>query len=186
MESPIIRRAVPCDAQAFCEIYNWYISNTIVTFETEAIDPSEMRDRILEKLTLHDWLVAEASGRIIGYAYYGIFRPRPAYTQTVESTIYLSEGAGGKGIGTALYSALVQSAAEKGFRELIGVIALPNAASVSLHAKLGFRAVGRLEGVGRKFGKYIDVALWQRRSVVQSGECLGQGQLPSLDGSANG
>src|SRR5262245_4928073 len=109
MESPIIRRAEPCDAQAFCEIYNWYISNTIVTFETEAIDPSEMRHRILEKLTLHDWLVAEASGRIIGYAYYGIFRPRPAYAQTVESTIYLSEGAGGKGIGTVLYSALVQS-----------------------------------------------------------------------------
>src|SRR5215469_16585572 len=123
MEPPIIRRAEPCDAQVICEIYNWYVLNTTVTFENEAIDPSEMRDRILEKLTIHDWLVAEASGRIIGYAYYGIFRPRPAYAQTVESTIYLSEGTGGKGVGTVLYSALVQSAAEKGFRELIGVIA---------------------------------------------------------------
>ena len=91
MEPQLIRRAEPCDAQIISEIYNWYILNTTVTFETEAIDQLEMRRRILEKLTTHDWLVAEVSGRIVGYAYYGVFRPGPAYAHTVESTIYLSE-----------------------------------------------------------------------------------------------
>jgi phosphinothricin acetyltransferase len=166
MEPQLIRRAEPCDAQIISEIYNWYILNTTVTFETEAIDQLETRRRILEKLTTHDWLVAEVSGRIVGYAYYGVFRPRPAYAHTVESTIYLSEGSVRKGLGTLLYSTLIHSAAEKGFRELIGAIALPNAASVRLHAKLGFREAGRLEGVGRKFGSYIDIALWQRRTSL--------------------
>jgi len=162
MEAQLIRRAEPSDAEIISEIYNWYILNTTVTFETEAIDQLAMRRRILERLTTHDWLVAEVAGRIVGYAYYGVFRPRPAYAHTAESTIYLSEGSIGKGLGTRLYSTLIHSAAEKGFRELIGVIALPNAASVRLHAKLEFREVGRLQGVGRKFGSYIDVALWQR------------------------
>src|SRR5262249_1256578 len=155
-----IRRAEACDAQILSEIYNWYVLNTTVTFETETIDQGEMRHRILQRLITHDWLVAEVSGRIVGYAYYGPFRPRSAYAQTVESTIYLSEGSAGKGLGTLLYSTLIRWAAEKGFRELIGVIALPNEASVRLHAKLQFREVGRLEGVGRKFGSYVDVALW--------------------------
>ena len=119
------------------EIYNWYILNSTVTFETKAIDELEMRRRILEKLASHDWIVAEVSGQIVGYAYYGAFRPRPAYAHTVESTIYLSGGSVGKGLGTLLYSGLIHSAAKKGFLELIGVIALPNAASVRLHAKLG-------------------------------------------------
>jgi len=162
MEGQLIRRAEPCDAEIISEIYNWYILNTTATFETEAIDRLAMRRRILETLTTHDWLVAEIAGRIVGYAYYGVFRSRPAYAHTAESTIYLSEGSIGKGLGTRLYSALIHSAAEKGFRELIGVIALPNAASVRLHAKLEFREAGRLQAVGRKFGSYIDVGLWQR------------------------
>jgi phosphinothricin acetyltransferase len=164
MGPQLIRRADACDAQSISEIYNRYILNTTATFETEAIDQLEMRRRILEKVTEYDWLVAEDDRGIVGYAYYGVFRPRPAYAHTVESTIYLAEGSVGKGLGTLLYSNLIDSANEKGFRELIGVIALPNEASVRLHAKLGFREVGRLEGVGRKFERYIDVALWQRRT----------------------
>lgn len=164
METQLIRRAEPGDAKIMSEIYNWYILHSTVTFETKAIDELEMRRRIQEKLATHDWLVAEVSGQIVGYAYYGAFRPRPAYAHTVESTIYLSEGSVGKGFGTLLYSTLIRSAVQKGFLELIGVIALPNAASVKLHAKLGFREAGRLEGIGRKFGSYIDVALWQRRT----------------------
>ena len=163
MEPQLIRRAEASDAQVITEIYNWYILHTTATFETEIIDELEMQRRILEKLSTHDWLVAEVSGRIVGYAYYGVFRHRSAYAHTVESTIYLSEGSVGKGLGTRLYSTLIHSAAEKGFRELIGVIALPNAASVRLHTKLEFREVGRLEGVGSKFGRFIDVSLWQRR-----------------------
>ena len=170
MEAQLIRRAEPGDARIISGIYNWYILNSTVTFETKAIDELEMRRRILEKLATHDWLVAEVNGQIVGYAYYGVFRPRAAYAHTVESTIYLSEGSVGKGFGTLLYSSLIQSADKKGFLELIGVIALPNAASVRLHAKLGFREAGRLEGVGRKFGSYIDVALWQRRTSLRASD----------------
>lgn len=156
--------------QILGEIYNWYVLNATVTFETEVIDESEMQSRIVGKLTTHDWLVVEVGGRIVGYSYYGTFRPRSAYAHTAESTIYLAKKANGKGLGTLLYLALMRSAVEKGFREMIGVIALPNAASVALHAKPGFREVGRLERVGCKFGNYIDVALWQRRTSLGSAE----------------
>jgi L-amino acid N-acyltransferase YncA len=158
----IFRRAAEPDAQSIADIYNWYVLNTAITFETEPVTLDEMRRRIEERLTTHDWLVAEVNREIAGYAYYGNFRPRAAYFHTVESTIYMSPESTGKGIGTALYSALIRSAAEKRFREIIGVIALPNESSVRLHSKAGFREAGRLEGVGKKFGNFIDVAFWQR------------------------
>lgn len=135
---------------------------TAVTFETDAIEPREMRQRIADELATHDCLVAEADGEIAGYAYYRAFRPRAAYSHTVESTIYLAHESTGKGLGTRLYAALIRSITEKGFGQLVGVIALPNAASVKLHSKLGFREAGVLQRVGRKFGNYIDVAFWQR------------------------
>lgn len=157
-----IRRGSEEDAQSVSEIYNWYILNSTVSFETAAVDTSEMKRRITEKLATHDWLVAEVNEQIVGYAYYGSFRPRAAYGHTVESTIYLSPNNVGKGFGRVLYSALVRSARERGCRELVGVIALPNPASVALHSSLGFREVGVLHAVGHKFGKYVDVGLWQR------------------------
>ena len=157
-----IRRASKEDAQSVSEIYNWYVLNSTVSFETAAVEISEMKRRIMEKLASHDWLVAEVNQQVVGYAYYGSFRPRAAYGHTVESTIYLSPNSAGKGFGRTLYSALVRSARERGFRELVGVIALPNPASVALHSALGFREVGVVYAVRRKFGKYVDVALWQR------------------------
>jgi L-amino acid N-acyltransferase YncA len=163
-----IRKACEEDAQIVSEIYNWYVLNTAVTFETEAVEIAEIKRRIREKLATHDWLVAEINQQIVGYAYYRSFRPRAAYGHTVESTIYLSANSVGKGFGRALYDALVRSARERGFRELIGVIALPNPGSVALHSSLGFREVGVLRAVGNKFGKYVDVALWQRS--VESAE----------------
>lgn len=163
----IIRRAAESDAERIAEIYNRYVLHTAVTFETEEVSVDEMKRRILEKLAAHDWLVAEVAGRVVGYAYYGVFRPRAAYSHTVESTIYMSPESSGKGMGAGLYSSLVRSASEKGFREMIGVIALPNEPSLKLHAKLGFREAGRLFAVGRKFGAYIDVAIWQLRGASE-------------------
>ena len=157
-----IRRATEGDAARLGEIYNWYVANTFVTFETEAVPVNEMRRRIREKLASYEWIVGELNHEIAGYAYYGPFRARGAYFRTIESTIYLSQDSKGKGIGKKLYSALIDSASEKGFRELIGVIALPNPASIALHAGLGFHEAGVLQRVGYKFGTYHDVALWQR------------------------
>lgn len=162
-----IRPATEADAGRIAEIYNGYVLNTTVSFETEWVSPQEMAKRIRERLEHHDWLVGESQGRIIGYAYYGPFRPRAAYHHTVEGTVYLEGASIGKGFGKALYGRLIELAENQGFRELIGVIALPDQGSIALHRKMGFREIGVLEKVGYKFGRYIDVALWQR-SILRS------------------
>ena len=160
-----IRRATAGDAARIAEIYNWYILNTIITFETEVISPQEMTHRIQDKLPTHDWLVGEVDQGLIGYAYYEPFRSRAAYQHTVESTIYLAQESVGHGFGKALYPQLLESIRSHGFREVVGVIALPNPQSIALHSKVGFTEIGILKNVGYKFGQYIDVALWQM-SVV--------------------
>lgn len=157
-----IRRALEADANCIREIYNWYILNAITTFETAEITLDEMKQRIGEKLDKYDWLVGEFDRKVVGYAYYGPFRPRAAYAHTAESTVYVSRDNTGRGFGKRIYCELIRSARGKGFREVIGVIALPNPASIALHRSLGFREAGVLRAVGNKFGKYIDVALWQR------------------------
>jgi L-amino acid N-acyltransferase YncA len=157
-----VRRATGNDAAQFAEIYNEYVARTNVTFETDVVPIEEMRRRVEERLEKYEWLVGEIGQRIVGYAYYGPFRPRAAYFRTVESTIYMAQDCQGQGLGRRLYTALMESAHQKGFREVIGVIALPNPASIALHAGLGFREAGLLRGVGLKFGGYHDVALWQR------------------------
>lgn len=160
-----IRRATADDAERIAEIYNWYVLNTIITFETEVVSPQDMRQRIQDISHTHDWLVGEVDQTICGYAYYGAFRARAAYQHTVESTIYLAQESVGHGFGKALYPQLLESIRSHGFREVVGVIALPNPQSIALHRKVGFTEIGILMNVGYKFGQYIDVALWQM-SVV--------------------
>jgi len=157
-----IRTALEGDAQRIAEIYNWYIQNSICTFETSVVGAEEMRSRIREKLQHYCWLVGEEEGALIAYAYYGAFRPRAAYGHTAESTVYVAQGCHGKGYGAALYADLIAAARRQGLRELVGVIALPNPASIKLHEKMGFQQAGLLRQVGHKFGRYIDVSLWQR------------------------
>ena len=161
-----MRRATAGDAERIAEIYNWYILNTIITFETNVVSPPEMTKRIQEKTIKHDWLVGEVHQEVIGYAYYGLFRPRAAYHHTVESTIYLAQKSMGQGFGRALYVQLLESARSRGFQEVVGVIALPNPQSIALHKAMGFEEVGVLKKVGYKFERCIDVGLWQL-SVAQ-------------------
>lgn len=160
-----IRNANADDASAIIEIYNWYVLNTTITFETEPVSVGEMRKRIDEKLLKYDWVVAETDNQIIGYAYYGAFRARAAYQHTVESTIYMSHEFKGKGLGTLLYENLIDSAVRKGFREMLGVIALPNPESIGFHQKMGFTEIGTMKKVGYKFNQYIDVVLLQKSMV---------------------
>jgi len=156
-----IRQATTGDAARIAEIYNWYILHTIITFETDTVSPQDMTKRIQEKLISYDWLVGKVNREVIGYAYYGSFRSRAAYHHTVESTIYLSQESMGKGFGRTLYAKLLESVKGHGFREVIGVIALPNPQSIALHRALGFAEVGVLKKVGYKFERYVDVGLWQ-------------------------
>lgn len=156
-----IRQATLADAQAIVDIYNPYILDTVITFEYEALTADEMAGRIAKALATFDWLVLEDEGRIQGYAYFGKFRERKAYDGTVETSVYIDRNATGKGYGYLLYVALLESIRAKGFREVIGCVALPNAASEKLHNRLGFAKVGHFPGTGFKFGQYVDVGFWQ-------------------------
>jgi L-amino acid N-acyltransferase YncA len=157
----MIRTAAETDAERLAEIYNWYVLNATATFETAAVTSAEMQRRIQERLARHDWIIGEVNQQTVGYAYYGHFRTRAAYAHTVESTVYLSKECTGKGFGKSLYAAVIDSAKRKGFREMIGVIALPNPASIRLHRASGFSEAGVLRRVGRKFDRDVDIGIWQ-------------------------
>jgi phosphinothricin acetyltransferase len=159
--SPTIRPATEADAAAVAEIYNWYVANTVITFEVDPVPAAEIAQRMRNVLGAHDWLVLEQGGGVLGYAYAARYHARAAYGLTTESTIYLRNGAGGQGLGTALYGDLVRRTFARGYRHMIGGIALPNDASVRLHEKLGFVKVSHFPRIGRKFERWIDVGHWQ-------------------------
>src|SRR5262245_61309611 len=156
--SPEIRPATRADAAGVAAIYNWYIENTVVTFEVEAVSADEMARRIE---SAHDWLVLERGGELLGYSYAVRYHARAAYRYAAESTIYLRNGLGGGGLGTRLYGELIRRSFARDLRSLIGGIALPNDASVRLHEKLGFEKKSHLHRIGFKFERWIDVGHWQ-------------------------
>lgn len=156
-----IRTACPGDAAAVAAIYDWYVEHSVATFEVDPVPSAEMARRIETVLAAHEWLVLERGGELLGYAYAGRFRERAAYAHATESTIYLRHGLEGQGLGTQLYAELVRRTFARGYRHLVGVIALPNDASVRLHEKLGFVKVGQLVRIGRKFERWVDVGHWQ-------------------------
>lgn len=158
----MIRPVQVSDAAAIAHIYQHYVTHTTISFETEPPSADEIAARIQKIVAKHSWLVYESEGALLGYAYTSTFRERRAYQSTVESTIYLDQAAIGRGLGRGLYQALLDDAAAKGYREALGVIALPNEHSIKLHEKLGFFKVAQLEKIGFKFDHWIDVSIWQK------------------------
>jgi phosphinothricin acetyltransferase len=159
-----IRPATPDDAAAICAIYNHYVATTTISFEEEPVAGSDMAQRIADVQALGlPYLVAQAGGRLLGYAYATKWRARPAYRTSVESSIYLAADAAGRGAGSALYRALLDALRSCEVHLVISGIAQPNEASVALHEKLGFRKVAHFSEVGRKFGRWIDVGYWELR-----------------------
>ncbi len=160
----IIRAATAADVAAMAAIYGPEVLGGTASFETEAPGAAEMAAR-LARVTAAGWpwLVAEADGAVLGYAYAAQFRDRPAYAATCENSVYVAASAQGRGIGSALLAALVEAARAAGFREMIAVIGdSGNAASRRLHAAGGFRDAGLLTNVGHKFGRWLDVVYMQR------------------------
>lgn len=158
-----IRAARPEDGAAIAAIYGPHVVNGHVSFETEPPDAAAMRGRMAASDGLYPWLVAASDdGRVLGYAYASRFRDRAAYRFAVETTIYLAPDAQRRGVGRLLYAALLDTLIAQGFTQAIGLIALPNPASVALHEALGFHQVGVTRTVGYKHGCWIDVGLWQR------------------------
>lgn len=157
----MIRDAKSRDAEQIAAIYNHYIEHTIITFEEEPLSVAIMAERIAQVVVHHPWLVDEEHGTIRGYAYATQFRPRASYRHSAESTVYLAPNETGRGLGSALYGALLERLRRDGLHNVLGGIALPNPASVALHEKLGFAKVAHFQQVGRKFDTWIDVGYWQ-------------------------
>ncbi|MEU7649038.1 MULTISPECIES: GNAT family N-acetyltransferase [Streptomyces] len=165
-----VRPGVEGDLDALTELYNHYVRETAVTFDTVAFLPEERRPWLLSHPEdgPHRLLVAQEPdsgarpGRLLGYATSSPFRPRPAYATSVEVSVYCAPDAAGRGIGTLLYQALLKALEGEDLHRAYAGIAQPNEASVRLHERFGFRHVGTYEEVGRKFGRYWDVAWYER------------------------
>ncbi|GGZ86524.1 GNAT family N-acetyltransferase [Streptomyces bluensis] len=160
----IIRPATSRDPGAVADIYAHYVLHTVATFETTVPSVADW-ERRLDDLTGRGlpFVVAELSGQVAGFAYAAPWRPKPAYCHTVEDTIYLAPSAIGRGLGTALLREVIAGAAHAGVRQMIAVIADTGSdASAALHRRCGFTEAGRLTGVGRKQGRWIDTLLLQR------------------------
>lgn len=159
-----VRAAQPADVAAVAAIYAHYVTATVVTFEEDPPTGADWRRR-LDDLAGRNlpFLVAEDGGAVAGYAYASPWRPRPAYRHTVEDSVYISPGQTGRGLGRALLGALLAGCEQAGARQVIAVIAdTGDHASVTLHRRFGFEAVGRLRHVGRKHGRWIDTILMQK------------------------
>lgn len=161
----MIRDIETRDIQRVCEIYNYYVENTYISFEMEPVSSQEMKQRMLEYTSEYPWLVYEQKGEVIGFAYASKWRPRPAYRFTLEVTIYLDKGFLGHGIGTTLYQELFSRLKALGTHSIIATIALPNAKSQALHEGLGFRQVAHFKDMGYKLDQWIDVGYWQKMLV---------------------
>jgi L-amino acid N-acyltransferase YncA len=160
-----IRAAVAADLLAVTEIYNYYITNSVVTFdlETMTINDWETKFHWIQGLAL-PFVVAESeSGQILGFAYVAPWRQKAAYRRTVEDSIYLRPAAIGKKIGTRLLAALIEQSKAAGVKEIVAVISDKGAeASIKLHETYGFKHQGHLGKVGFKFGRWLGTVLMQK------------------------
>ncbi|MBM9505091.1 GNAT family N-acetyltransferase [Actinacidiphila acididurans] len=155
------------DLTALTEIYNHYIRETPVTFDVVPVTPEERRPWLLSHPEDGPYrlMVARApgpAGEILGYATSSPFRAKAAYSTSVETSIYLAAGAGGRGVGTALYRRLFNALEGEDVHRAYAGVTLPNEASIRIHQRFGFRRIGVYEQVGRKFGVYHDVAWFEK------------------------
>lgn len=164
MTAITIRPATRADLPAITEIYADAVSNGTSSYELVPPDLAEMTMRFAAlEAGGFPYLAAERDGKLVGYAYAGAFRPRPAYRFIVENSVYVAPDAKGAGVGRLLMERLIEAATRLGFRQMIAVIGdgRPDSASVRLHAKMGFADAGRLVGTGYKHGRWLDTAFMQ-------------------------
>jgi phosphinothricin acetyltransferase len=160
----VIRLADPArDAVACAAIYAPFVRDGVTSFEETAPDADAFAARIARIAAAHPWLVAEADGRVVGFAYGCPHRERAAYRWACEVSVYLDPARHRRGIGRALYEALFARLREQRIHVACAGITLPNEASVRLHESLGFTLVGIYRGIGWKAGAWHDVGWWQLR-----------------------
>ncbi len=157
----IIRDVKREDSRQICEIYNYYIENTAISFEETAVTQANMEKRIDSIISSFPWLVADLDGEILGYAYASKWKERIAYRYSVELSIYIKSNILGQGIGTRLYGELIDRLRKKNIHSMVGGIAIPNIGSQKIHEKFGFEKVAHFKEVGFKVDTWIDVEYWQ-------------------------
>ena len=158
----MIRLATEADATAIAAIYAPCVKGTPITFESVPPGPAEIVERIVHTLPRWPWLVYEADGVVVGYAYAGAFAQRVCYRWSVTTTVYVRDDQWRRGIGRRLYVALLNLLAQQGFRSAYAGITLPNESSVGLHKAMGYEPVGVYRDAGHKLGRWHDVAWYQR------------------------
>jgi phosphinothricin acetyltransferase len=164
MSTAKIRPATEADLPAITAIYVHAVRFGTATFE---IDPPDLAEMTRRFQTLDDgqfpYLAAELDGAVIGYAYAGPYRPRPAYRFSVENSVYFDPKAQGRGIGKLIMQELIMRCEQRGFRQMVAVIGdSANVASIGVHRATGFRMIGTCENVGFKFGRWLDTVMMQR------------------------
>ena len=159
-----LRAATPEDASPIAAIYAEHVLRGTASFELAPPGAEEMRARMKTLMDAgYPWIVACEAHAVVGYAYAGPYRPRPAYRYTVEDSVYLAPAAQRRGIGSALLAQLIALCTARGDRQMIAVIGdAANTPSIVLHARAGFVEAGRLADVGRKFDRWLDIVLMQR------------------------
>lgn len=181
--SVIIRNSTDADIPGVTAVYAWNVLNGLGTFEEIPPDEAEMARRRQSFLDRGlPYLVAELDGEVVGYCYAGPFRLRAAYRYTVEDSVYVSPKAVGKGVGRALLEALITQCEALGLRQMCAVIGdSGNAASIGLHAALGFEKKGVFPDMGHKFGRWVDL-VWMQRPLNGGGETAPDAPGMSLSG----
>lgn len=165
---PIVRPSTPEDMTAITGIYAANVLTGLGTFEIDPPDEMEMtarRNSILQQEL--PYLVAESDGEIVGFAYAGLYRPRPAYRNTVENSVYIREDMHRCGVGKALLDDLIRACRKAGKKQMVAVIGdSGNRGSIGLHRSLGFRLVGILEEVGYKHDRWVDTVIMQKNLTL--------------------
>lgn len=160
-----VRDARDSDMPTVQAIYAEHVLTGIASFELEPPTLEELLRRRADVLSnALPYLVAELNGEVVGYGYATLYRPRPAYSNTVEDSVYVRDGMDGRGIGQALLAEVIERCIVNGRRQMVAVIGnSENAGSIALHTRMGFRLVGVFESVGFKHGRWVDTVLMQRR-----------------------
>lgn len=156
-----LRLAAPDDCDAILDIYRPYVEDTSITFELETPTHDEFSARMSDIMRFFPYLVAERDGEVIGYAYAHFLHERAAYRFNAELSVYLKRGCTGDGVGSKLYSALIELLRAQGFRKLYAIVTMPNAASDALHRRFGFEPIIRFANQGFKLGEWHDVEWYE-------------------------
>ncbi|MDR1566369.1 MAG: GNAT family N-acetyltransferase [Treponema sp.] len=157
----MIRPVKLSDAEEICGIYNYYIENTVITFEETPLPAREMEERIWKILSKYPYFVWEDEGEVTGYTYINTWKERAAYRYAAELSIYLKNGRQGQGTGRLLLTRLLEEVRKTDVHALVSGITLPNDRSVGLHEKSGFKKIAQFNEIGYKHGRWLDVGYWE-------------------------